>query len=172
MELAIRTDVPTNQTYLLVDEGGGGHAFQMCVTVMTGTVAGYFSAATDNTTPMLSNVLLRLSIIEPGYACIFDYNTQAGEIFWGLTNPSLVYGSQISVMVLQQSNDNDTNSVVQLADGFPQAALLSGRKTEVRNQQDITFPPNQLIYFNFLLATATTLNVDLYAISGGTRTCI
>ena len=165
--LAIRQTMPTNQTYYWWTKIEPGTRVQICVTVIAGTVSGYLSERTDNTYPDASNFDLRLFIVEPGYTCVYDYDANGGEVYWSLTNPSLQYGAQISVMFLQQSGDNDTNSMIQLYDGYPQAAFLSGQRQVVRNQQVITFPANPLIYLNFILAQQVQqLVVDLYSITG------
>ena len=95
------------------------------------------------------------------------YNHPGGDIYWSLTNPSTVYGALVSVMFLQQYGQNDTASMVQLQDGFPQAAILSGATTVDQNGQQLTYPANLVVYFNFLLSTNQQyLDVDLYALLG------
>ena len=165
--LPIRQTLPTNQTYYWWTKVETGARVQICVTVIAGTVSGYLSERPDNTYPSATNFDLPLTIFEPGYSCVYDYNAPGGEVYWSLTNPSTTYTAQISVMFLQQVGLNDTESMIQLSDGYPQAGFLSGQKQMVRNQQVVTFPPNPLIYFNFLLSqNQPQLIVDLYSITG------
>ena len=165
--LPIRQVMPTNQTYYWWAKVEANTRVQMCVTVVAGTVSGYLTDRTDVVYPDASNFLLRLLLSVPGYTCVYDYDAPAGELYWSLTNASPRDVAQISVMFLMQSGLNDTGSAIQLSDGYPQAAYLSGQVSVIRNEQLFTYPANPLIYFNFLLASnAQSLVVDLYSITG------
>ena len=165
--VAIRQTMPVNGTYYWWAKADAHTRVQICVTVVSGTAHGYMSQRVDNIYPGPGNYDQLITLIEPGYFCFVDFDHPGGDIFLSLTNPSVTYGALLSVMFLQQFGNNDTSTMVQLSDGFPQAAILTGAMVVERNQQFIQYPANQVVYFNFLLSTNQQyLDVDLYAIAG------